>query len=149
MNKEIGEFENRFAKNQERVKIMDTYMSIDGKPTLFKQFAWTEVAFRIEVDATENEEDAFSPEPEGDAFYKSYNPDEFYEAIKKYVELVEKKWEYVCLSILSHHDERAVLTIRFYEDKIHVITAVNMAIFDRESAEKLSKIKQILEERSN
>jgi|GEM_PF-6266474 len=114
------------------------------KGKLWKTFGWKDKEIKIELDAYEFESDLWSDELEGDCFYKSYS--ELKEALKKFIELLEKGWEEVTLSFLSKDDEKATFVFRMTNTGVCAVFSVNKEKLLEDCGRKLSKIWDILVE---
>ncbi len=100
----------------------------------FKEFVFT-------VDAIEKDDD----EEEYNVYYREF--DDFDKAVKKYLELREKGWEIVSISIRPK-DKNDKIKFEFIknEEETFVHVTINEEVINKKVIEKFERIKKILEE---
>jgi len=130
------------------MKIWDEFKYIDEEERLFTIFSWSsdkDIDIRITVEGYEHMEDEIDLEPKGEIFHEIYTCDKAIEALKKFVELIDKDFEVVSLTFASFGDI-ATFTFRVSRYGVVVTFSADKERLVGECAKKLAEIRRIIGE---
>jgi len=129
------------------MNIWDSFKYEGEDKRLFTYVSWStidDLNIYIVVEGYQYSDDKVAVEPEGDTFYEKYPDYKVVEAIKKFVELIDKGWEAVSVEFRAF-DNKASFSFTITKYGVVATFSVDKEYLLEDCGKRLAEIKRIVD----